>query len=597
MEGGYHRGTLRRWITDVLVRRGGWVALAALGLYLWVAPSAIMSGDNADFAAVGSVGGSAHPSGYPLYVMWLRLWSWLPGSPAHASAVATIVISAAVIFVLHAACVAWGARPLAASIAVGLFATAPIVLRIHTEADVFPLNCLVCATIVWLCAAEGPLRGTQRTAVLALVAGLGLSHNLTCVLVAPIGILGVVRGILEAGSRDQAIALGAGAFVLGLAPYAYLLVTDETPVSWGKVDGFGDLVHHVLRRDYGMFNLSNRGDGLAVPENLAAFATSVGRAYLWLPALIGAAALAVSLVKPTGRERRAGWILLAASFVLAGPVFVSVFNRTPVDLGLFLVQRFHLQAMMLFAVFVAVGLDRAGTEIERRTAGRYARVAPVLAVATFVVGAALSLPFVARMHSPAVERGLRNLLGSLPPAAIVIGTTDELHFGAGYLQFAAGVRPDVTVISVGQLGLPYYRDRLARRTGIVVVKPRDAAEKVTVTVAAQALATGRPVFIDPFQANIAAAFPTYPYGLVFRVLPRGTPLPRIEDIFAINRDVYARYEFGYPFPGPDDQFATQYHRIYARTWTAIAQALSPVRHREQRAFALSMAAELAPGDR
>jgi hypothetical protein len=593
MEGSYHRVTLRRWITDVLVRRGGWVVLATLALYLWVAPSTIMSGDNADFAAVGTVGGSAHPSGYPLYVMWLRLWSWLPGTPAHATAVATIVLSSAVILVLHAACRAWGARPLAASIAVALFATGPIVLRIHTEADVFPLNCLICATVVWLAAAEGPLRGTQRAAVLALVAGLGLAHNLTCVLVAPIGIIGVVRGVREASSRGTTIALATGAFVLGLVPYAYLFVAGETPVSWGKVDGFGDLVHHVMRRDYGVFQLSNKGDGLQIGENLVAFAASVGRGYLWLPALIGAAAIGGVLARPTGREPRSGWIALVASFVLAGPVFAAMFNRAPVDLGLYLVQRFHLQAMMLFAVFVAVGLDRAGTEIERRTEGRYARVAPILAVASFVIGVALSLPFVARMHSPAVERGLRNMLGSLPPAAIVIGTTDELHFGSGYLQFAAGVRPDVTVISVGQLGLPYYRERLARRTGIVVVKPRDAAEKVTVTVAQQALATGRPVFIDPFQGNIATAFPTYPFGLVFRVLPRGTTLPPIETIFAINKGLYERYDFGYAFPGPDDQFATQYHRLYARAWTAIANAL-PVTRREERAFAQSLAAELSP---
>lgn len=594
MEGSYHRVTLRRWITDVMVRRGGWVVLATLGLYLWVAPSTIMTGDNADFAAVGAVGGSAHPSGYPLYVMWLRLWSWLPGTPAHAAAVATVVLSAAVIFVLHAACRAWGARPLAASIAVALFATSPIVLRIHTEADVFPLNCLICATVVWLAAAEGPLRGRRRAVVLALVAGLGIAHNLTCVLVAPIGILGLVRGMREANAPGTTFALSFGAFLLGLLPYAYLFVAGDTPVSWGSVDSLGELVHHVMRRDYGVFKLSNKGDGLAVGANVLAFGASVGRAYLWIPSGIGAIALVLSVVRPHGHEPRSGWIALALSFLLAGPVFAAMFNRDPVNLGLYLVQRFHLAAMMVFAVFVAVGLDRIGTEIAARTGERYARIAVLLAVASFVIGVALSLPFVARMHTPAVERGLRNLLGSLPPAAIVIGTTDDLHFGAGYLQFAVGVRPDVTVISVGQLGLPYYRERLARRTGIVVEKPRDATEKVTVTVAQHAIATGRPVFIDPFQSNIAAAFPIYPHGLVFRVLPRGTPLPSIEAIFAINKQLFERYDFGYAFPGPDDQFATQYHLIYVRTWTAIYNALSPVKHRDERAFAQSMIEALSP---
>src|SRR4051812_27583117 len=204
-----------------MLQRGGLVALATLALYLWIAPSTIMNGDNADFCAVGSLGGTAHPSGYPLYVLWLRAWSWLPGTPAHAAAVATIFLSVAIVFVLHAACRAWGARPLAASFAVALFAVSPIVLRIHTEADVFPLNCLICASVVWLAAEAGPLRGTRRAAVLALIAGLGISHNLTCVLIAPVGILGVVRGVREASGRGRALGFAVGAFVLGLLPYAY----------------------------------------------------------------------------------------------------------------------------------------------------------------------------------------------------------------------------------------------------------------------------------------------------------------------------------------------------------------------------------------
>ena len=71
-----------------MFERGGLVVLATLVTYVWLAPHAIMNGDNADLAGVGHVGGAAHPSGYPLYVMWLRLWSWLPGSPAYVGALA-----------------------------------------------------------------------------------------------------------------------------------------------------------------------------------------------------------------------------------------------------------------------------------------------------------------------------------------------------------------------------------------------------------------------------------------------------------------------------------------------------------------------------
>src|SRR5690348_12022087 len=103
-------------LRSFLVERGGAVALVAAAVYLWIAPPHITGGDNAEYVTLGTIGGVAHPSGYPLYLLWLRAMSWLPaGSPAHATAIATCVLGVAQLLVLHAACRAWGARALAAT--------------------------------------------------------------------------------------------------------------------------------------------------------------------------------------------------------------------------------------------------------------------------------------------------------------------------------------------------------------------------------------------------------------------------------------------------------------------------------------------------
>jgi hypothetical protein len=70
---------LRRVLTSYLVERGGLVGLGALVVYVAFASPHVVDGDNAEFATLGALGGGAHPSGYPLYVLWLRAWSWLPG--------------------------------------------------------------------------------------------------------------------------------------------------------------------------------------------------------------------------------------------------------------------------------------------------------------------------------------------------------------------------------------------------------------------------------------------------------------------------------------------------------------------------------------
>src|SRR3984885_10125631 len=171
--------TARQRFARIALDRGGLIALATLVLYVWIAPAHIVDGDNAQFATLGALGGAAHPSGYPLYVLWLRATAWLPGATAaHTAAIATAILGAAQMLVLHAACRAWGARATAATFAVAVFAGAPVVLGIYTEAEVFALNGLVVAAVLWLAAAEGPLRGVWRALALGLVAGLGISDHL-----------------------------------------------------------------------------------------------------------------------------------------------------------------------------------------------------------------------------------------------------------------------------------------------------------------------------------------------------------------------------------------------------------------------------------
>ena len=565
--------------------------MAILVLYVLVAPAHIVDGDNAEFVTAGTIGGVPHPSGYPLYMLWLRATSWIPGeTPAHSAAIATAVLGAATMLVLHAACRAWGARPLAASLAVAVFAAAPVVLRVSTEAEVFALNMLVVATVVWLAAREGPVRGLRRAVLLALVAGLGMSNHMTCTLMAPVGILGVVRGVREAGSsRSVVLAATALAFVVGLLPYAYLAVTETTPISWRTIDSVGDVVHHALRMDYGgpgAFSPSR--DPVAFTDNIRAYVEMLARTWLWALAPLGLAMFGARIARPAG-ETRWAWVLLATSFLLAGPLLVARFNVPPVGVGLAVCHRFHVMSALLLVVPVAVGLDWLGARIaERRPVKIRGWLGAVSSVVVLAAVASRSLP----KHSPAVEACVTNLLASVPQNSVVIVSEDYLYFGALYRQYVIGQRPDVTMVSWGQLLNPGYRARLAERSGITAVIPPD--KRASITVADDVLARGRPLYIDPAQINIMRTFPTVPYGILFRVLPRGAPLPPIEEVFATNKQLFAGFRFDYPVPDPDDDYAAHVHDRYARVWRVIGRALATVQRREDAAFAFELARTLRP---
>ena len=562
----------------VWIDRSWFVGLCALVVYAVLAPSHVVDADNAEFATLGALGGGAHPSGYPLYVLWLRAWSWLPGAtPAHTTALATAILGGLSIAVLHAACCAWGARPAAATISVAIVAAAPIALQFHSEAEVFALNNLIAGLVAWLAAGDGPLRGRWRGAALGLVAGLGLAHHLTCVVVAPIGILGVVRAARE--SRVSTVGLAVLGLAIGLLPYGYLLIADG-PASWGTVHGASGLVATFLRREYGSLTLASGATGVPWTDSVAACLATIARSWLWLPAIAGAAMLGVRIRRPLGESRWA-WAALAASIVLAGPVLCAQFNIAPRGVGLEIVRRFHMLPVVLLAIPVAAAWDPLVVRLARpRAVAGFA----LLGFAALVVA---GLPGLVRVHSPAMERGVQNLVRSLPVSAIVVVVSEDECFGARYLLFARGERPDVALVCSELLRRDWYRAQLAHRGLVLPAEPGPALGEAL-------LATARPVFVDRGVAGALAGFPSYVFGTVARLLPRGAAVPTASEVAAVNRELFQHFDLDYPRPGRDDGFAAVAHRRYAACWAAISEQIGAAGDPEAAHDAVEVARSLQP---
>ena len=574
---------------ELLLDRGGLLALGVLALYLWLAPAHFVDGDNAELSSLSVLGGAAHPPGYPLYILWLRVTSWLPGaSPAHTAALATALLGAASVLVLHAACRAWGARPLAATCACALFAASPVVMTMHTEAEVFALEDLIVAAVLWLAADRGPARGMWRAGLLGLVAGLGLANQLTCVLVAPVGLYGVGRAVVEA--RWKALPVAVLGLAIGLSPYLYLLAAPSTPISWGSVSDLGGIVDMVLRRDYGgptAFYAFGQAPDSSVTHVLALLHT-LGRAWLWVPFAVGLGVLALRAVRRRQGERRLPWILLAVSFLLAGPLLVLRFNTTAQDLGLYVVERFHILPVLLLTIPVAVGLGELAARVPERISS-WSRVAAVIAPTLGLAAvAAPSLDHVWNAHAPTYERYVRNVLVTLPPDAVVITMADELYFGGAYLQTLMDQRRDVTIVNWSLLVLPWYRRRV-EQWGIV---PDHSHGSITVRLARHVFEQRRPLFVDRELAHLLKDFPSYPLGTLVRILPPGTPQPTLDDIAQQNRDVYERFEL--TEERPDAPWPRELHRMYAQTWQIIAQGYTSAGNGQAAAAALDIARQVGP---
>jgi hypothetical protein len=466
-------------------------------------------------------------------------------------------------------------------------------MRYASLAAVYTLNQLVVSAVLYLAARDAPLRGGRRVAALGLVAGLGMANHLTCVLVAPIGLLGAVRGVREAQRGLAAAAAGVAALAIGLVPYAYLFATRDNAISWNTFDTAGELFDHVLRVAYGGPGaFSPRGGQLHIAENLAALAVSVGRGWCWLPGLAGLAMLGMRCVRGAGGEPRIGWRLLALSFVIAGPVLAARFDLVPTGLNLYAVRRFHLIPIVLLAPAVAIAFELA---IARYEARLRPAVAAGIAVLGFATAGLAALPDLLRVRTPAVEHAVSGMLHGLPRDAVVLGTGDIPYFGLGYLQIARGERPDVVFVYWHSVTIRWYRERLARRGLIIATTaPGGAKGLPSVRLAEQVLASGRPLFVDQTLGNVLAAFPSYPYGTLFRVLPRDQSRPSLDEVAAINRDWFAALDLDYPHPGFDDEYATMVHMDYAETWRILAAGYAKLGNADAAASARWRMQELGP---
>lgn len=560
-----------------MVERG--VVLGAAVTYVVTAARTVQGGDSGELAAVGSGGGVAHPPGYPLYVLWLRVTSWLPAaSPAHRTALATAILGALTIAMLQMACRAWGASRGASAIASAMLACSPLMWRLATETEVFALNALIALALVWLAAPAPRRREAEiaRVLGLGLLAGLGISNHHTIVLLFPLGIAAALYGVLRAPARGRALLAGVGGLVAGLSPYGYLVyATRTTPLDsgciWGDARDASGLLHHFFRVDYGTSRLAVSDRPPEPLAQLALLGETLLDSGIALLLCVGFVSGGVALA------RRRPWpkllAALIASFVLAGPLLVTRFNLSPRGLHASVVERFHLFPLALGCVLGAVALTRPLERARERLRLAVVALVPFAAV----IRGLWSYDVVAEHHRPTTEQWLYNVARLLPDRAIVLAQGDDTMGAFLYARCALGLRPDVDVVAPHLLLTEPYARRASARLGFElergIVLPGETEPALrSGELLAQVLATGRPVFINAwFARGLEESAPSYPVGPLIRIVPTWGEVPEPSRLLELNEAAFHAMQLEERVP-PRGTWAGARFKDYARPWYVLATA-------------------------
>jgi hypothetical protein len=441
--------------------------------------------DGGDLIAAAYTLGIPHPTGYPLYVLLAKLFTFLPwGDIAYrvnlmsaffaAATVPLVYLASSILLTPTAApdkgpvlrtAEGWSDRiaaPVASVTAALAFAFSPVFWSQAVIAEVYTLNAFFVALTIYLLSYCAKTRthssGPCLFYSLAFFYGLSLGNHLSMLLLLPVGLFLVLRGEYRRFLKYKTLITACAFFLLGLSVYLYLPLraAQHPPINWGDPhtgSGFAWLVSARLYRQF-VFALPWK----YIPARVSAWSALLIQQFGWWGLFLELIGLWF-----WWNEDRIFCALLAI-FVLISSIYAIGYNTT--DSYIYLIPSFLVMALWLgkgvHCVLIAF----------RELLGRIARTARPSSTFFLLSSCAfLLLPLFSlvsnygalnlNLDQTASDYGA-GVLRTLSTNAIVITDTDPHTFALWYFHYGEGVRADVAVLNATLLQYDWYRESIKR---------------------------------------------------------------------------------------------------------------------------------------
>lgn len=537
-------------------------------LYMLTLAPSVTFFDSGEFLAATASLGSAHSPGYPLFLMYAKLFTWLPlGNIAFRINVATAFSSSLACMMVYILTtlllkkeellpdqrfnrVVVKMAGLAAAISFGF--TSRLWLQSNHDKP-YPLLAFITAIIFYLLLQwqEQYREGRERPSyiyVCTFLAGLSMGVHQTIVLLLPAWFLMIVLTDRQMLTRGKELVLATAFALFGFSVHLYLpLRALSNPLlNWGDSKTVDQFLWHFLRKGYPSEPPTR--DLALLWAQISAF--NVPREFTWL----GAALVLLGLAFLWMRNKTVviAYLASVSVFLLVIAGYFNTFREL-----IFLTEEFFTPLYLLSAVLTGIGLFtllayavRTAPLPERIGAKVYA----VVGVLFFTLPTALCAVnyFENDQHNNYIAIDYAsNSLRSLPQNAVMFTWGDSGAFPLWYLQGVERMREDVDLPHTPHLVFNWYLEsmpRLFRNSNLRKFDTATFGPESSLRIAVSENLGARPVFID-FSTRYSVEFKDFQpvqQGIVYRMRknnePSGIPDISVWDNYN-NRGIMEKQSF------------------------------------------------------
>ncbi len=496
---------------------GAGAVILPLAVYLLTLAPTVTFFDSGEFITAISCLGSPHSPGYPLFVNYAKIFTFLPfGDIAFRVNFATAVSASLAclgvyLLTLHLsgtgeACPerngAGTLRRLACLSAALVFAFTPRLWLQSNHDKPYPLLSFLAALVFLLLLKwrDSYRKGDERPAYVylgAFLSGLALGAHQTIVLLAPSYLFLILATDWRLILRVKEQLLAGAFFIVGSSVYLHMPVraVSNPILNWGDPQTLERFLWSFLRKGYPQQQVDR--DWTLFLQQLAAFD---------LVREFGVAGFALLIVGAVCFHRKIGEFIISCTIaVLVFLAFVVGYQNTP-EKTIFLTEEFFTPLYLLAAVFVGLGMFSLARPRPDAT-GHMAKLLPLLRR----FGA---MPLLVALPLFQCVNGYRfndqhdnylaydyavNTFRSLPPGAALFTWGDSGAFPLWYLQGVERMREDLALIHVPHLQFDWYLDGFPTLFRSSVLRQQETRRRPLAQVlrcAEEEQLAVRPVFVD-----------------------------------------------------------------------------------------------------